>query len=108
MSIVRAVLFFPILSTRANKTPTRVDERRASVLRIGRGMERGMERENVGWNGKSVPLSFGSFRNVMIPTLEVIIGHICADRSKSQIFAIPNKGMLRIQNHKYLRFATSF
>ena len=91
-----AVLFIPILSTRANKTPTRVDERRASVLRIGRGMERGMERENVGWNGKSVPLSFGSFRNVMIPTLEVIVGHICADRSKSQIFAIPNKGMLHI------------
>jgi hypothetical protein len=28
MSIVRAVLFVPIPSTRANKTPTRADERR--------------------------------------------------------------------------------
>jgi hypothetical protein len=28
-SIVRAVMFTPILSTRANKTPTRADERKA-------------------------------------------------------------------------------
>ncbi len=28
----------------------------------------------------ALPVSFGSSRNILIPSLEVIVGHICADR----------------------------
>ncbi len=39
----------------------------------------------------------------------MIVGHICEDRSKSQIFAIPSiSDSTYTENHKYLRFASIF